>query len=214
MAYFPFMVDISGQQCLIVGGGQVALRKVQTLLPFQVHICLVAPKICDALWEMAFNTDKLQLIQRSFCDSDVFGMDFVVAATDDQSKNIHVSRLCQQIGIPVNAVDQREACSFIFPAIVRRGDLLIAVSSGGDSPAAAAYAKRKIQQNVPIYYEKMVQSLGVCRGYIRQNVPSAARRKQIYYDLLDYADRHGGELPQTVVEMAVHAQDMGKERCI
>ncbi|MBR1866450.1 MAG: bifunctional precorrin-2 dehydrogenase/sirohydrochlorin ferrochelatase [Lachnospiraceae bacterium] len=201
MAYFPFMVDIKGMHCLVVGGGRIALHKVKILQDFDVYIKLVAQEICQEL--KAFEGELLHFEERTFRDDDVEGMDFVIAATNQEALNYHVSDLCRHSRIPINAVDMKEACSFIFPAMVRNQDLLIAISSGGQSPAAVSYVKDKIQRSVPEYYGEMIETLGGYRDLILEHVDDSAKRKRLFYELLEYGDSHGGNIPEQLVRQMV-----------
>lgn len=195
MAYFPFMIEISGKQCLVAGGGRLALHKVSILLNFGVRIKVVGEEICPELWDLG----ELQIIQREFEEGDIVGADFVVAATDDAALNERIADLCRQKDILVNAVDQKEACSFIFPALIQEKNLLISVSTGGNSPAAAAYVKRKLKSHIPAYYGDMVETLSEYRDYILEYIDSAEQRKEIFNRLLEYGDAHEGEIPKNVV---------------
>lgn len=211
MAYFPFMIDIEGQNCLVAGGGKIALHKVLLLLEFGVHIQVVAEEICQELKAFVQKEEApvskcgtLSLVQRQFRDSDIDGMDMVVAATNDEALNYHISDLCRQKKIPVNAVDLKEACSFIFPAMIKQQDLLVAVSSGGQSPAAAAYIKQMIQKQLPDYYGDMIETMGGYREIVLQQVDSAEKRKEVFRKLLTYGDAHEGRIPETQVWQAVY----------
>lgn len=218
MAYFPFMIDIADKKCLVIGGGTIAFHKVKLLLDFDVHITVVGTEICQELrlLEEEKRTGEnarmnlvrerqnvCEIVQRTFRDSDVDGMDFVIAATDDENLNDYISDLCRQRSILVNAVDQKEACSFIFPAIIQDKDLLVAVSTGGQSPAAAAYVKKKIKGHIPDYYGEMVKVLGAYRDYILEHVGTVKKRKEIFNKLLEYGDAHEGEIPKDIVERIV-----------
>lgn len=206
MAYFPFMIDIGGRQCLVAGGGRVAFHKVRILQDFGVEIRVVGTVICRELRKLVEQSgssdSRIELCERPFRDSDLEGMELVVAATEDEALNLHISELCRQRNIPVNAVDMQEACSFIFPAMIRQGDLLIAVSTGGQSPAAAARVKREIRESLPEYYGKLIGTLGEYREEIMTRIP-AAERKEVFERLLGYGAAHGGELPRDAVERLI-----------
>ncbi len=201
MAYFPFMVDVKGMKCLVIGGGRIALHKVKILLGFEVGIKVIASEICEELH--ALSGEYLECVEREFQDTDIEGMDFVVAATNDETLNFHISDLCKARHIPINVVDIKEACSFIFPAMIRNKDLLITISSGGQSPAAVSYVKDKIRSSVPDYYGEMIETLGGFRDYILEQVDSTARRKEIFYRLLEYGDAHNGNIPEELVQQLV-----------
>jgi siroheme synthase-like protein len=100
----------------------------------------------------------------------------------------------------VNVVDKKEECSFIFPAIIKQGDMVVSVSTGGNSPAGAGFIKRRINETLPEYYGDMVSRLGEYRDYILENVQSPEDRKRLFNKLLEYGDSHGGDIPKEVVE--------------
>lgn len=200
MAYFPFMVDISGKQCLVAGGGRIAFHKVRILLDFDVRIRVVAEEVCGELASLREQTPLLEIAERGFRETDISGMDFVVAATDKEDLNHAISVLCRKEKIPVNAVDMKEDCDYIFPAMIRNGDVLVAVSTGGNSPASASYLKARIREHIPEYYGGMADTLGGYREEIKERVPEAKERKELFYRLLSYGDTHGGEIPEEVME--------------
>lgn len=201
MAYFPFMIELEDKNCLVAGGGSIAFHKVKILAEFGVHIRVVAPEICESMQMLEKGCDfPIELVEREFQDADIEGMDFVVAATDDKKLNYHISDLCRQKNILINAVDMKEACSFIFPAMIKEKDMIIAVSSGGQSPAAAAYVKKQIRRELPGYYGEMIEQLGGYRDFILEHVDTAKKRKEIFNQLLEYGDAHGGSIPKEVVE--------------
>lgn len=194
MAYFPFMVEIEDKNCLVAGGGKIAFHKAKILQEFGVQIKVVAKEICPELLEFPCEFER-----REFEDRDIEGMDFVVAATDDAALNIHISEVCRQKNIPVNAVDMKDACSFIFPAMIQQKDLLVAVSTGGQSPAAAAYVKGKIKEGIPEYYGDMIETLGSYRELVLDEVDTPAKRKQVFNCLLEYGDSNNGEITEKKV---------------
>jgi siroheme synthase-like protein len=203
MAYFPFMIEIEDKKCLVVGGGKIALHKIKILIKFGVNICVIAKDICTELNKMSEEESRIVIIQKQFADSDIDGVDIVVAATDDVELNSHISELCKRRNIPINAVDMKEISSFIFPAMIQEQDLTIAVSTGGQSPAAAAYVKRKIQKQLPDYYGDMIVTLGKYRETVLKNVDTAQKRKIVFQKLLEYADAHNGEIPEDEVSKAI-----------
>ena len=115
----------------------MALRKVEKLLPYGPRLTVVSPALLPELEAIP----GLTLLRRAFSPQDLDEVFFVVAATDDQNLNREISALCRERRIPVNVVDDREACSFLFPALVRHGDLSVGISTGGASPTAAIWLK-------------------------------------------------------------------------
>ena len=139
MAYFPMFVELEGRPCLIVGGGAVALRKARKLLPYGPCLTVVAQSFVPELEAL----EGAALCRRAFRPRDVEGQALVVAATGDGALNREIAALCRARRIPVNAVDDKDNCTFLFPALVRRGPLSIGISTGGASPTAAVYVKEK-----------------------------------------------------------------------
>ena len=145
MAYFPMFVELEGRPCLIVGGGAVALRKARKLLPYGPCLTVVAQSFVPELEAL----EGAALCRRAFRPRDVEGQALVVAATGDGALNREIAALCRARRIPVNAVDDKDNCTFLFPALVRRGPLSIGISTGGASPTAAVYVKEKIEAALP-----------------------------------------------------------------
>lgn len=201
MSYFPFMIDIENKKCLVAGGGKIACHKVKILLGFGVKLFVVAPSFDAEFSRLVYGEGQISFQKREFLNSDVEGMDFAVAATGIEALDFHISSLCQEKGVLVNVVDRKEWCTFIFPALLQEDGLLIAVSTGGQSPAAAAYLKEKLRKEIPAYYGRLVKKLGEYRDYIFERVGTAKERRQVFYKLLEYGDSHGGELPEDVISV-------------
>jgi len=197
------MIDISAKKCLVAGGGRIACHKVKILLEFGVKLFVVAPSFDADFKNLKYNEGQVFFQKRRFLDSDVEGMDFAVAATGIEELDFHISKLCREKGVLVNVVDKKEWCTFIFPALLQEGELLVAVSSGGQSPAAAAYLKEKLRKEIPAYYGRLVKKLGEYRDYVIGKVGTAKERRSVFYRLLEYGDSHGGELPESEVERLV-----------
>lgn len=173
MAYFPFFVDLRGREGLIVGGGPVALRKAQKLLPYGPRLRVVAPALRPEFQEL----EGVELIQRPFKEADLDGCDFTVAATDDRALNRRIAALCAERRIPVNAADSREESTFLFPALLRRGALSVGVSAGGAAPAAAACLRDKFAQVLPERIEEILDFLDRARETVRREEPDGPARR-------------------------------------
>lgn len=175
MGYFPFFMEVEGKQCVIVGGGAVAYRKVCDLLPFGVRLCVIAPAFYpdfDRLMEVR-DSGQLRLIQRAFEEGDLDGADFVIGASSDSRLNRQISEFCRKNRIPVNVVDVKEECSFIFPALVREGPVTIGISTGGSSPVLARILKQEIRQTLPDAVGELAAWLGSLRTLIRERFPGS-----------------------------------------
>lgn len=206
MACFPLMVEIEGKTVIVIGGGKVALHKIKVLLPFGVNIRVISEDFCDSLQAFSKeNNDRITLIRKSFEESDILHADdsdevcFIVAATDDEKLQSSVSALCREKRIPVNVVDIKEKSTFYFPAITKKDDLVVAVSTGGNSPAAAGYIKERIADTLPDYYGGLVETLGNYRELVLSKLEDYDERKRFFRELLLYGEEHGGKLPETVV---------------
>ena len=153
MAHFPFFIDIENVRCLIIGGGRQAEQKLEKLLPFGARISIVAPHISDTIRRyQSEHTEKLELIQREFEDSDLElkPMFVIIALEGDKAELIgqrkHIAELCRQQNILVNSVDDRENCDFFFPSLVKRDGITVGISTGGTVPARAVELRKKIEK--------------------------------------------------------------------
>lgn len=170
--YFPMFVPLEGRRGLVVGGGMVALRKIEKLSPYGASIRVIAPQI---LPEIAAMTDVEQ-VQRAFRLSDLrANWAFVIAATDDPEQNHVIAEQCGRRNIPVNVVDDPAHCSFIFPALVHHGPFSVGVSTGGASPTAAIYFKEQIEAMVPENFEEILLWLQAQRMVLKAQMPEKAR---------------------------------------
>ncbi|MDH3327221.1 MAG: siroheme synthase, partial [Gammaproteobacteria bacterium] len=144
MDFFPVFMNIRSQRCLVVGGGDVALRKIELLLKAGADVLVVSPKLHqDLVKRVSENT--IQHYARDFEVSDLADSKLVISATNDCAVNKTVSELARQAGIPVNVVDAPELCSFIVPSIIDRSPVVVAVSSGGRSPVLARLLRAKLE---------------------------------------------------------------------
>lgn len=175
MPLFPIFLDLRGKKVLIVGGGHVALRKAERLAPYGASITAVAPEFAPGFAALGGVT----ALERRFQPGDVEGSALVIAATDDAELNAAVSELCAWEGIPVNVVDDLALCSFVFPALVRRGELSVGISTGGASPSAAQYIRRLVEEQVPDGFEEILDFLAARRAQLKSALP-AERRSAAY----------------------------------
>ena len=172
MKEFPFFKCIEGAQALIVGGGKVALRKARALTPFGVRLRVVAPVLDAGMAELGAICER-----RAFIPEDLDGAQLVVAATDDRAVNAQVARLCRERGIEVNVADDPEAGTFHFPAMLNRGTLTVAVSTGGASPIAAGYLMERIQTAVPEQIEAVLDCMESARRRVKERISDPAVRR-------------------------------------
>ena len=147
MAYYPLFLDLSGKNVLVVGGGRVAQRKVALLLQFEASVFLVSKDLTEYLREQVHD-NHVHLLGTTFDSKHLKDVFMVFAATDDTRFNHRISKMAREKGILVNAVDQPEDCDFIVPSLIKRGDLSIALSTSGKSPALAKRLRKKVRAAV------------------------------------------------------------------
>jgi precorrin-2 dehydrogenase/sirohydrochlorin ferrochelatase len=152
---YPVNLVLDGRRCLVVGGGKIALRKVEGLLACGGRVHVVAPAVVPELLERAGVTVE----RRPWRPDDIDGMWLVIAATDDPAVNRAVFDAGQRAGVWVNGADDPANCSFTLPSVVRRGDLQIAVSTGGRSPALATWLRRRLEGEIGPEYSTLLDLL-------------------------------------------------------
>ena len=195
MPLFPIFINLEGRRVLIVGGGHVALRKAERLSPYGADIFAVAPEFIPGF----AGIPGVTLLERRFEPGDIEGAALVIAATDDGELNAAVSELCRWENIPVNVVDDLEKCSFVFPALVQRGELSVGISTGGASPSAAQYVRRGVEQLVPEGFEGILDFLSAHRAEVKAALPPE-RRAAAFAALFERCLERGG--PLSVAEFA------------
>lgn len=199
MAYFPMFLDINKKWCLVVGGGSVALRKVKVLLDFGAYVSVVA-------WEIDKEIKKLpvSVCERHFVTEDMDGVALVVAATDDKDFNHKVAEAARIRNIPVNAVDQPEDCTFIFPSYVKRQNVVGAFSSSGNSPVLTQYLKEETKKVLTDELGTINEYMGSIRGIVKESLATERERKNAYRLVLEELLRRneaGQELQLSESEM-------------
>lgn len=203
MAYFPMFVDMTERECLIVGGGNVAYRKVMVMLDFGAKVTVVAEDICDELrkliagdranngWFSSDAADRITIIKRRFERKDCDGMEMVIAATDDNALNHEIAEYCKAKGIMVNAVDQKADCSFIFPSYIKEKNLVAAFSSGGNSPVLTQYLKGKEKEILTPFLGELNEYMGQIREKVIAEYDTEAERKRVFKEILCAAIDNG-----------------------
>ena len=202
MSYFPFFVEIRDEKCLVVGGGIVALRKIEKLLPFGVEITVVSPAFCSEIEEM----DGITRIRRKFEKEDINGMLFVIGATDDEKVNAEISALCRENDIPVNIVDDPKKCTFFFPALVKQGEFVAGFSTGGGSPLAAQYVRRKVEDAVPEGFGSVVEVLSSVREQVKAEIPDIKERESIFKEIFALAMEKEGNVSAEEIQKIIRKE--------
>jgi len=166
--YFPLLLNIKNRHCLVIGGGNVAFRKVTSLREFQTRVTVLAPKICTPLLELQ-RKRKIKVIKKVYAKEYLKNFKVVFCATDNPKINKMVRNDCTEKNILLNVADMPELCDFILPAIVKRGDVTISVSSQGAAPFYAKEIKNKLNHIFPSYYQDIIEIAGEFRKLVFSN---------------------------------------------
>lgn len=180
MKYYPALLNLKGTPVLVVGGGRVALRKIRALRACGARVRVVATSVSSEVRKLR----GLRIQESPFRLSDLDGVQLVVAATSSRGTNRKVSEACRRRGLFVNVVDDPEISTFILPAVVRRGDLLISVSTQGAAPFVSAEIARDLRERFGKSHALWIKKMRAARKKILQNVESPAKRKKLFRKLL------------------------------
>jgi siroheme synthase-like protein len=171
MAYLPIFFDVTGRPCLVVGGGEVAARKVTTLLDAGADVTLISPVIVDASLENLVRHRRVRHIARAYKPGDMAGATLVYAATDDAELHRRLHDEARERSIPINVADAPEFCTFIIPAILTRGSLKIAVSTEGAGPAMAKRIVGRLGRLFGPEYGLTMEVLRAARHHLKAAEP-------------------------------------------
>jgi uroporphyrin-III C-methyltransferase/precorrin-2 dehydrogenase/sirohydrochlorin ferrochelatase len=187
MDYLPIFLDIRNRNCLVIGGGEVAARKIALLLRAGARVSVISPQLCAELATQVQDNlrgepDQGKIIWRpeSFHSHHLEDADLVIAATDDPETNREVSETAKQRHIPVNVVDNPALCSFIMPAIVDRTPILVAVSSGGTSPVLSRLLRARLETMIPAAYGRLAGYAGKFRERVKQKFAQPEKRRRFW----------------------------------
>jgi precorrin-2 dehydrogenase/sirohydrochlorin ferrochelatase len=181
--FYPLFLDLQGRSVLVVGGGAVAERKVESLLAAGAAVILVAPVVTSSLSELG-RSKTVQLRLRKFAESDLDGMVLVISATDDTTAQEQIAAAARSRNIPINTVDQPKLCDFIVPAVVRKGDIVVAISTSGRSPALAAALRAKLETVITDDAARAARILGEVRNEVHARFPDPDRRKHVFESIV------------------------------
>jgi precorrin-2 dehydrogenase/sirohydrochlorin ferrochelatase len=184
--FYPILVDLQGKRALVVGGGKVAQRKIEALLKHGASVQVVARDLTAGL-EGLRKERKIEYLGEEFAEAFLDRVFLVFSATDDASLNRRVSRAAQQRSLLVNAVDQPADCNFIVPSVLSRGDLVVAVSTSGKSPAFARKVRVELEQHFGEEYGLFLNLMGNLRREILALGLPQGRNQSVFEELV-YSD--------------------------
>jgi precorrin-2 dehydrogenase/sirohydrochlorin ferrochelatase len=184
MKYYPIHLDIKNRDCLIVGGGAVGTRKVNTLIECGASVTVVSPDPTPELTKLA-SEGSVTLKKRAYRNDDLTGMFLVIGATDDERLNRQISKDAEQAQILCNIADRPEVCNFILPSIVCRGDLVITISTSGKSPALAKHLRQKLETQFGPEYADFLFLMGAIRRRLLSEAHEPEAHKALFNQLID-----------------------------
>ena len=183
MRYYPVNLDVRNRPCLVVGGGRVGTRKVKTLVDCGAAVTVVSLRAGDALIKLAAEK-AIVLKQRSYQASDVEGMFLVIGATDDESLNRRIHADAERRNLLCNIADRPEICNFVLPAIVQRGDFMIAISTAGKSPAFAKHIRKQLEAQFGQEYGQLLNLMGAIRTRLLAAAHEPEAHKPLFEQLI------------------------------
>jgi precorrin-2 dehydrogenase/sirohydrochlorin ferrochelatase len=184
MRYYPISLDVKNRPCLVVGGGGVGQRKVKTLLDCGAKVTVVTTRASELIETLA-STGEIDLKRRGYEREDLEGKFLVIGATDDEALNRQISRDADERGLLCNIADRPEVCNFVLPAIVRQGDLMIAISTSNKSPAVARRTRQVLQEMFGPEYAVLLNLMGATRQKLLAQDKSPEAHKEMFEQLLD-----------------------------
>lgn len=203
MLALPIFMNITNRPCVVIGGGEVASRKVSMLLKANAAVTLYSPDICHELQTLA-DSGKVTYINTNFEESQLLGSCLVIAATDIESVNIAVSKAAKAQNIPVNVVDSPALCTFTMASIVERSPIVIAISSEGNAPVLARYIRTKIETMLPAGYGRIAGIAGEFRDKVKAKFTTTQARR-IFWE---------GVLQGPIVEQILSGQESAARKSL
>lgn len=184
MKYLPASLHVQGQPVTVIGGGDVATHRVETLLACEARVTVIAPRPSDEIIRLA-EAGALVLHRRPYRHGDLQGSRLVMAAADDEATNASAWAEARDAGVWINVADEPSRCDFIMPSVLWRGDLSVAVSTSGRSPALAVRLRQRIGRLLGPEYARLLEVLGEVRSRDQERLSDAAERKKRQYRLVD-----------------------------
>ncbi|MBU4414757.1 MAG: bifunctional precorrin-2 dehydrogenase/sirohydrochlorin ferrochelatase [Proteobacteria bacterium] len=184
MRYYPVSLDMQNRKCLVVGGGSVGARKVMTLLECGAIVTVVSPDVTGKLLDLA-EKKMIELKKRPYEPSDIDGIFLVIGATDNEELNWQINKDAERQNKLCNIADRPEACNFILPSIVNRGNLVIAISTSGKSPAFAKKMRQDLEKQFGEEYDEFLELMGAIRKKALSEKHEPEAHKNLFEQLIN-----------------------------
>ncbi len=205
--FLPISISLTARRCLVVGGGRVALRKIDTLLNYDSDITVIAPEIDDKIDYYA-TKNSLKVIRREYKSPEAAEYRLVISASDNMDVNRQVSDDCKKEGVPVNVVDKPSLCDFIFPAVIRRDCLTVSVSTDGKAPFLSGHIRMILENIFPENWNKVARYATAFREKVQSRLKGDLTKKTEAYARFLEADwkeiikeKSGTEIEQMLDDM-------------
>jgi precorrin-2 dehydrogenase / sirohydrochlorin ferrochelatase len=184
MPHYPINLDLRNRRCLVIGGGSVGERKAEMLLDFGAVVVVVSPDVTHKLHQLV-DQGLVRQVHSVYTPEVLADAFLVIAATNMQAVNKAISVECQKRGVLVNVVDDPELCTFFVPAVVRRGDFVVGVSTSGNSPSLAKRVRENLEDEFGPEYSALTEILGQLRDDVKARYPDQDDRAKTYLRILD-----------------------------
>jgi uroporphyrin-III C-methyltransferase / precorrin-2 dehydrogenase / sirohydrochlorin ferrochelatase len=186
MDFLPIFLDIKGQDCVVIGGGEVATRKIALLLRAGGRVTVISPELSEGVARMAEN-GEIRHIRSRWQEEDLKDYRLVIAATDDRKLNARIAELARECGRPVNVIDDASAGNFVMPSIIDRSPVLAAVSTGGASPVLARLIRTRLESLIPAGYGRLAELSKKYRDQVKRRFADPRDRRRFWNDALQGA---------------------------
>ena len=189
MGYLPIFLDVGDRTCVVIGGGEIAERKTRSLVEAGASVVIISPEATPGLAEMS-RAGTIRHLARTYRHGDLAGAWLVFEATGDDATTLEVVAEARERRLPINVADVPELCTFIAPAVVQRGGLQVAISTGGASPALARKIRQELEEQFGLEYELTIDLLARARQWLRLHEPDSGARARmlnalVHSDLVD-----------------------------
>jgi precorrin-2 dehydrogenase / sirohydrochlorin ferrochelatase len=214
--FCPLHIDLKNRNCLVIGGGKVAWRKVKVLLSYRAKVTVVSPQLCPDL-QGALDEGNLEYIADTYRPAYLKDKFIVICATDNAEVNREAADACMNQGILVNTVSEPDKCTFFFPAVTKKGLLTLSISTAGSSPALARRIRAQLEENLPPEYGELVSFLHEVRPVVIKRIGDKKRRKELLEYLAGeeflsrFKSLQHSEASELVEKMILEIEDKGCE---
>lgn len=176
MQYLPIFLRTDNADCVVIGGGSVAARKIESLLKASAKVTVVAPDVCPEVHQLISN-DRIQYLPHTYAKKVLHGRQLIVAATNDYPTNAQISTDARALNIPVNVVDEPQLCSYIMPSIIDRSPVIVAISTGGSAPVLARLLRARLETMIPAGFGELANLMQSARQRVKARFQGSQRRR-------------------------------------